>query len=210
MSTQNPSAPRYPAQRSSHLQAFGKADFDATNASRPITANSDTGTAQHGPVPKSVPVPALAKLPIQRRCILWIHDDALSKEEVVLNLDLFPDVKPGDLLAILPLKTDISLRDFQESAQAPKKESENQSTAARERSDSAPPSPIPTNGTSAKHDVNLDNQYLFIAEDVSKEMKLKQPTLEVSVTKHIADVFGLKARSNVLISTVGPLSAYLS
>ena len=161
-----------------------------------MTATSDAGTVQHDPVP--------VKLPIERRCILWIHDDAFSKEEVVLNLDLFPDVKPGELLAIVPLKIDISLRDFQESVQASKREPESLSTAMqRERSGSAPQSPVPTIGTCAKHDVGLGNRYLFIAKDMPKDMKLKQPTLEVSVTKHIADVFGLKARSSVLITAVG-------
>jgi hypothetical protein len=58
------------------------------------------------------------------------------------------------------------------------------------------------NDTDAMHGIDLGSRYLFIAKDMPKEMKVKQPSLEVSVAKHIADVFYLKHRSNVLLTTV--------
>jgi hypothetical protein len=163
--------------------------------SRPVTAASDTGTIQHDPVP--------VKPPIERRCILWVHDEGFSKDEVVLNLDLFPEVKAGELMAIVALKTDSGVRDFQDKAQPSKKEGDALATTMqRDPSNSNPRSPILANGNDAMHDVDLGNRYLFIAHDMCKEMKVKQPSLEVSVAKHIADVFGLKHRSNVLLTTV--------
>ena len=121
----------------------------------------------------------------------------------MLNLDLFPDVKPGELMAIVALKTDSGVRDFQDKAQMQNKESDSLGMAVNlERSNSNPTSPAQLNGPYVTHDVDLGKRYLFLAKDMPKETKLKQPNLEVSVAKHIADVFCLKHRSNVLLSTV--------
>jgi hypothetical protein len=158
-----------------------------------LTAASDTDTAQYDSI--------LSKPPIERRCNLWVHDEAFSKEEVVLNLDLFPDVEAGELMAIVALKTDSGIRDFQEKTQ--KKDVDNLTTAMqRERSNSNPKSPGQVNGTDGKHDLGLGKRYLFIAKDISKELKAKHPGLEVSVAKNIADAFCYKHRSNVLLMTV--------
>lgn len=189
-----PTTPRRGTQRASHLREVSNGSADIMFNSRPVTA-SDASTVQ----PDSTP----SKVHIERRCSLWVHEDGFSKDEVVLNLDLFPDVKPGELMAIVALKTDTGVRDFQDKAQTAKKDVETLATAMqRERSSSNPRSPGPANGSEAKHDVDLGNRYLFIAKDMPKEMKAKQPTLEVSLAKHIADVFCLKYRSNVLVTTV--------
>ncbi|KAE8450451.1 hypothetical protein EG329_006526 [Mollisiaceae sp. DMI_Dod_QoI] len=188
-----PSTPRRGTQRASHLHKVSNGSAEIMFNSRPVTA-SDANTLQQDL--------NTSKLRIERRCILWVHDEGFSKDEVVLNLDLFPDVKPGELMAILALKTDSGVRDFQDKAPSTKKEVETLATVMqRERSNSNPKSPGPANGTEAKHDVDFGNRYLFIAQDMPKEMKAKQPSLEVSVAKHIADVFCLKHRSNVLLTT---------
>jgi hypothetical protein len=185
-------APRRGIQRTSHLRQVSNGSSD-TN-SRPATAASDTSTVQNDPV--------LPSLPIERKCVLWVHDEGFSKEEVVLNLDLFPDVKAGDLMAILALKTDTGVRDFQEKAQPLKKDVEGLSvTMERERSASHPRSPGFVNGSYAKT-LDVGNRCLFIVKDMPKEIKAKQPNLEISVAKHIADVFCLKHRSNILLTTV--------
>jgi hypothetical protein len=169
--------------------------------SRPMTAASDTGTVQHDPIP--------LKVPVEKKCLLWVHDDAFSKEEVVLDLDIFPDVKTGELMAIVALKSDTNVRDFQEKGQGPKRDVENLATAMqRERSSSNPTSPGPSNGNDTRHDIDLGKRYLFLAKDMPKEMKAKNTGLEVSVAKHIADVFGFKHRSNVLITTVSSHTPY--
>jgi DEP domain-containing protein 5 len=193
MSTIVPSTPRRGAFRASHLRQVSNGSADSPYNSRPRTATSETGTTQYDPTP--------LKPPIERRCIIWVHDEAFSKDEVVLNLDLFPDAKAGDLMAIVALKTDSGVRDFQEKAQ--KIDADNLATAMqRERSNSNPRSPNQANGADTKHDLDLGKRYLFIATDMSKEMKTKQPGLEVSVAKSIADEFCFKHRSNVLLTTV--------
>ncbi len=191
------STPRRGTQRPSHLREVSNGSSDTTIMSRPVTAASDTGTIQHDPV--------LQRLAIERRCILWVHDEGFSKEEVVFNIDLFPEVRSGELMAIMALKTDSGLRDFQEKPQTSKRDSDTLATAMqRERSSSNPRSPgtVNGNGSDTKHDVDIWNRYLFVARDMPKDMKVKQPSLEVSVAKHIADAFGLKHRANVLLTTV--------
>ncbi|KAG4437109.1 hypothetical protein IFR05_007407 [Cadophora sp. M221] len=198
-----PSTPRRNTQRASHLRQVSNGSSETTVMSRPTTAASDTGTIQHDPVP--------LQLAVERRCVLWVHDEGFSKEDVVLNLDLFPEVKPGDLMAIMALKTESGVRDFQEKTQISKRDSDTLATSMqRERSSSNPRSPGAANGNSnehgsdAKHDADFWNRYLFIARDMPKDMKVKQPNLEVSVAKHIADTFCLKPRSSVLLSTTNP------
>jgi DEP domain-containing protein 5 len=137
----------------------------------------------------------------ERKCTLWIHDEQFSKEEVVLNLDLFPaeSVKPGDLMAIIALKADVAVREFF----PPKKGLENISASlqpdigAEERKSSKGSINMDTH-----HDIDLERRYLFAVRDFSKDLKAKHPNLEISIAKHIADVFGFKHRSNVLLTTV--------
>jgi DEP domain-containing protein 5 len=192
MATVPPLTPRR-GNQPSHLRQVsnGSSDFKST-------APSESGTVHHDPVP--------IKLPVERVCVLWNHDEGFSKEEAVINLDLFPDVKEGELLATVALKPEPVVRDFQEKAHTSKKDVDTLATAMqRERSNSNPRSPGPVSANHPKHDIDLGKRYLFVAKDMSKEMKAKQPKLEISVAKHIADLFCLKHRSNVLITTVGLL-----
>jgi hypothetical protein len=160
--------------------------------SRPMTIASDAGTVQHDPV--------VLKPVIERRCNIWVHDESFSKDEVVINLDLFPDIKSGELMAIVALKTDSGVRDFQDKAQTLKTNGE--LTAPATQSDRGHLNTVQLNGSEVNHDVDHGRRYLFIGKDMSKEMKAKQPNLEISVAKHVADMFSLKHRSNVLVTTV--------
>jgi len=192
-----PSTPRRGTLRGSHLRQVsnGSAASSSSNGnSRPISLASDTGTAHYDPI--------LPKLPVEKRCNLWVHDETFAKEEAVLNLDMFPDVEAGDLVAIVALKAESGVRDFHEKV-VPKKDADGLgSSMQRERSHSNPRSPILSNVSDIKNDVFPGKRYLFIARDMPKELKTKHPALELSVAKHIADVFSLKHRSNVLLTTV--------
>jgi DEP domain-containing protein 5 len=194
MAAVQPLTPRRGTQPS-HLRQISNG---TSSNSRPLSAApSESGTVHRIPVP--------VKPPIERVCVLWNHDEGFFKDEVVINLDLFPDVKAGELLAITASKTDA--RDFQDKAQISKKDVENVANALqRERSNSNPRSPGRINDAHPKHDVDLGKRYLFIAKDMTKDMKAKQPTLQVSVAKHITDLFCLKNRSNVRITTVSILA----
>lgn len=194
MSTLPPSAPRHNALRASHLRQVSNGSADSPLSSRPLTAASGTGATQNESIP--------TKPTIERRCAIWVHEENFSKNEVVLNLDLFPEVNGGELMAIVALKTDSGVRDFQEKAQ---NEADNlAASTSRNRSNSNPKSPLQANGE-VKHDLDLGKRYLFVAKDMPKELKYKYPTLEVSVSKYIADAFCFKHRSNVLLTLVSTL-----
>lgn len=106
-------------------------------------------------------------------------------------------------MAIVPLKTDSGVRDYQEKPPGSKKDADSfPAFMQRDRSHSNPKSPGQSIGAAIKHDVDLSKRYLFIAKDLCSETKEKPPDFEVSVAKHIADVFCLKHRSSVLITTV--------
>lgn len=196
MSTLLPLTPRRGTQRVSHLRQIsnGSSENGTAFTSRPVTSCSSTGTVQHDPTP--------LKLPVERRCNLWTHDEAFSKEEVILNLDLFPDVKAGELMAIVALKTDSGLRDFQDKSTLNKQDIDSATASGQFGKYIWNQSGHGHRGKSSRFDVGFGKRYLFLAKDMPKEFKLKQSALEVSLAKPIADVFNLKHRSNVLLCTV--------
>ncbi|KAG9238483.1 vacuolar membrane-associated protein-like protein IML1 [Amylocarpus encephaloides] len=205
MSGALPSTARRGPQKVSHLRhvsTSSSSDTTSNTSSRPVTS-AGTAPEQTATVPP--------KAPFERRCLLWHHDDPFSRDEVVLNLDLFPEVRAGELMAAGALKSDSGVRDFQENIQPVKCDGEALSAAMqRDRSSSNPNSPGGLNSTHTSHCLDMEKRYLFIARDMSKEMKAKQPHLEISVTKHIADAFNLKPRSQVLITTTDPGNASAS
>jgi hypothetical protein len=52
--------------------------------------------------------PTHNEAPIERQCVLWVHDEQFSKEEVIFNHTLLPpgSYKLGQLMAIVTLKND--------------------------------------------------------------------------------------------------------
>jgi len=197
MSKIPPSTPRRGGFRGSHLRQVSNGSTGSSSSndnSGPASVSSDTGTAQYDPITD--------KVPIEKRCNLSVHDESLSKDEVVLNLDLVPGIIAGDLMAIVGLKTDTGVRDFQEKPASKKDIDAHITTIHRERSNSNPRSPVNNNDSNSKYDVDLGKRYVFIAKDMPKDLKAKNPTLEVSILKHIADVFCFKHRSIVLLTEV--------
>ncbi|KAI9649848.1 vacuolar membrane-associated protein iml1 [Ciborinia camelliae] len=204
MSSLLPLTPRRGTQRVSHLRQVsnGSSENGIAFTNRPVTSCSSTGTVQHDPKP--------LKLPVERRCNLWTHDEAFSKEEVILNLDLFPDVKAGELMAIVALKTDSGLRDFQDKSTLNKQDIDSKTASGQFGRHIWNQSGHGHRRQGSRHDVSFGKRYLFLAKDMPKDLKLKQPTLEVSLAKPIADVFNLKHRSNVLLCTTDPVTSSAS
>ena len=94
-------------------------------------------------------------------------------------------------------------RDHQEKTQGLKKDSDSlPPSMQRDRSHSNPNSFSQGSVADSRQDIDIENRYLFIAKDMSREIKEKPQGLEVSVAKHVADIFGFKHRSNVLVTTV--------
>ncbi len=138
----------------------------------------------------------------ERRVEIWVHDDQFSKEDVVLNLSFFPGdrVKPGDLMAIIGLRSDM--------AKQPPLDA-----ASRKAIESVPGSLQPHSVTSdrkssedssidGRRDLDFDRRYLFTVKDMTPEMKSKYPNLEISVAKHIGDAFNFRRHAGVFLTTV--------
>jgi hypothetical protein len=158
------------------------------NGSRPQTSSSSNSKAREV---------------FERRVVIWVHDEQFSKEDVVLNLDVFPRdrVKPGDLMAIIGLRSDVTRQQLLDLAAR---------KIAESLSGSLLPNPGATdrkssedsNSIDGRRDLDLERRYLFAVKDMTLEMKAKYPNLEISVAKHIGDAFNFKRHAGVLLTTV--------
>jgi hypothetical protein len=126
---------------------------------------------------------------LERRCTVAVNE-GYSKDEVLLNLDLVGDVKPGAPMCIVAVKDD----------------SRKPSAGHGQDHNSG------LKGASAAqgHDDGVGNSYVFFAKDMPQEMKARQPDVEVYVVKHIADAFGMKKGGQVILTMVRYLSLELS
>ncbi len=108
-------------------------------------------------------------------------------------------------MALVALKTDSGVRDFQEKAPTLTRDLTVLAISAQhEQSNSTDRSSASVSVTEPKYDIDMEigHRYLFIAKEISNEMRTKQPNLEISVAKHIAEIFCLRHRSTVFITTV--------
>lgn len=131
--------------------------------------------------------PPTSKTPRRdRKCTVTVND-SLARDEVLLNLELLgEDYKPDSLVSIEVIKSD---------------------------SDKAPQTAFAKH---LHHDGNKDagasagnpkaaepaQRYICIAKDMPKELKARLPTVEVYVAKHIADAFGMKKGTQVVLAPV--------
>ena len=115
-------------------------------------------------------------------------NESFARDEVLLNLDILgQDYKPGSLVAIDVVK--------------PETEKPGQSSLGKQqqqhhdRSKDASPA-------AQTRAPDASKRYICIVKDMTKEQKTKMPNVEVYVAKHIADVFGMKKGSQVILTPV--------
>jgi hypothetical protein len=90
------------------------------------------------------------------------------------------DIKVGSLVAIDVLRTD---------PEKPSQVSLNKPNPAERAKD-------------ATKITDNEKRYIFVAKDMPKDLKIRFPSVEVYVAKHIADVFGMKKGSQVALTPV--------
>jgi len=122
---------------------------------------------------------------LDRRWTVTVNE-SFARDEVLLNLDILgTDYKPDTLVAIEVVKADTD------------KPSQNNlgKQTYHDRSKDA---------SSAAHSraVDTSKSYICIVKDMTKEQKVKLPNVEVYVAKHIADVFGMRKGSQVILTPV--------
>ncbi|OAP57199.1 hypothetical protein AYL99_07937 [Fonsecaea erecta] len=118
------------------------------------------------------------------RASLWIHDDAFSSEDVLINESILAgsDIQEGGLIKIFPIAETSDVRDFQ-SPNTEHAESRRNTGSLIEAGDIS----------------SRDDYYLCIAKFASAEFKAKQANLQVSIKSNIATAFGFRSRSHVRI-----------
>jgi hypothetical protein len=140
-----------------------------------------------------MPVPEKPKR-IQKICTLWTHEPSFSTEEVVFNIDKFPELKlqPGSLAQIVPILQGTSVRDFVHDT--PKREhhrsskrdatssTHHDSSSRRNGINSSMAVTVDESGSyvTTSRDTDEQRAYVFVANDASPEMKQKYPQLHVS------------------------------
>lgn len=148
----------------------------------------DTAPGAHvvSAVPEANPEPSERLL-----CSLAIHDENFSKEDVVINLALFHDsnVKAGTLMQLTALKENIETT-------VHSRESQN----ARQKSTAA--------ADVQAENVDTTRHHVFSAKAMTEEMLLKQPNLQISISRRVEHASGFEKGSLVLVSTADEMSCY--
>lgn len=123
---------------------------------------------------------------LDRKCAITINE-SFARDEVLLNLDLLgPGIKPRNLMAIEVLKPD---------ADKPLQNTLGKQLLQERGKDAA----AQVNGSKT---ADTQSRYVFVAKDMPKDLKARYPTAEVYVAKHIADAFGMKKGTQVLLTPV--------
>ncbi|OJD40230.1 vacuolar membrane-associated protein iml1 [Diplodia corticola] len=153
---------------------------------------------------------------VQKVCTLWTHDHGVSREDVLFNIDRFSElaISPGSLVKIVALNQNTSVRDFQELARTPSQDGSRRIKLDTRRAPS-------TSGFSSRkphggsftltldenghriqggRDVDPSKTYVFQAKAMGPDLKTKYPTLQVSISDHIARNFGFRNRMQVMLS----------
>ncbi|CAK7567797.1 MAG: vacuolar membrane-associated protein iml1 [Sporothrix epigloea] len=130
-----------------------------------------------------------SKIPLpefERTCTVTVNE-SFAPDEVLLNLDHFDDgVQPGQLIAIDVLPD--------------QRYGQNATNASSGNSNSATSGGTGDNAGPPGRDAG--RRYLFIVKDMPKELKARHPTVEIYVAKRVADAFGMKKGSTVLLTPV--------
>ncbi|KIX92935.1 uncharacterized protein Z520_11411 [Fonsecaea multimorphosa CBS 102226] len=152
-----------------------------------VHRRTSSGSTVRATVGSQIGLPPGAQNPpntVSVRASLWIHDDAFSSEDVLINEAILAgsDIREGGLIKIFPATEASDVRDFQ---------SPNNEQADSRRNTG----PLIETG-----DISIrDDYYLCIAKFASAEFKAKQANLQVSIKSNIATAFGFRSRSHVRI-----------
>ncbi|KAH6685734.1 vacuolar membrane-associated protein iml-1 [Plectosphaerella plurivora] len=178
-----PASIRRGANLPSHLRQFSRGSVDrsaSASSYSDVPRSPDTVSSASTIRGEHTPRPRR----FERRCAVTINE-GYSRDEVLLNLDLFGgEVRAGDLMAITVAKSDGDKSGGGGLGSG---------TARGDNSKSACP-----------------KRYVFVVKDLSKEPKSRQPSVEIYVMKHIADAFGMRRGTPVLLSHVDASSPAVS
>ncbi|KAJ3174415.1 vacuolar membrane-associated protein iml1 [Geranomyces variabilis] len=136
---------------------------------------------------------------------LWVHDDRFSPQDLVINPECFPACRTGDLLKITQPQNIPSLASCSSLAAIPTENSgsdggEKQTTRVKQ---SLPQTSKLAPGASKPQAASERTRTLVLqVTSLDREINLKQPQLQISIAQHIAALFELHPRKDVLVRKV--------
>lgn len=175
------------ANRAPPLRHFNTAGAELVRAH---SKSPDTASSYSTARPESI----AAQKKLERRCTVTVNE-SYSPDEVLLNLDLLPEIKPGTLVSITVIKSE------SEKGAGTHGGSSKQQQSASDHATGAKGPAREGDGDSSKR------RYVFYAKDLSKEQKARHPHMELYVTKHIAGNFAMKKGTQVVLAPVCLLSS---
>ncbi|KAF2750529.1 hypothetical protein M011DRAFT_418572 [Sporormia fimetaria CBS 119925] len=154
---------------------------------------------------------------VQKICTLFTHEEKVSSEPVLINLDKFADLSltPGCLIQIVALANGPRVRDFQTTANSQHNDASSsnydslskdglaQFNTRRSRRGSVVTT-IDDNGkvVEEQRDVDPTKSYIFLAKPLPAEVKAKEPQFQISMVESVAKVFGFRNRMQVMVTEV--------
>lgn len=127
---------------------------------------------------------------------LWVHDDAFSKDNALINPSIFNrvDLSPEHLVELVGLRNAFDVRDIQ----ATPKEGGNEFVKEKDRGLGRQ-----TSGESQDFfDTDHRTKCLLSIRPLPEEIKTKHASLQISISSTIANAFGFRNRSQVAASLV--------
>ena len=126
---------------------------------------------------------------------IWVHDDSFSKEEVLINGDVFrPLVNNVPLVAITALKVPYESQDFEKAQDDIPGSKPTGKIANRYSANGQASGPSSTESAT-----EASTRYICRPTLASADIISKHPTLQISITGAVAAVFGFRNRSQVVI-----------
>ncbi|OJJ47975.1 hypothetical protein ASPZODRAFT_151387 [Penicilliopsis zonata CBS 506.65] len=206
-------APRGPMKRS-HLRQVSAASLDSLSTARSLgTSHRETSEMPEPIADGGPPRPFRISLAgfNRRPCTLWVHDESFARDEVLFNPAAFTDtdVRVGDVVEILPNRgpgetaTGAAAAHLSPSAiMKPDHGVRSARESHVERSSTRTGPAAAAAAASSKFTTPLQNRCLFVVKPLPPEILARHPKLEISVTSSIANIFGFKNRTPVLLSIV--------
>lgn len=173
--------------RGSHLRQVSAASVDSTSPGPSLGESQYEGTGANGKPGKQLGGGLYRQL-----CTLWVHDENFSREDALFNTTIFSEtgVRSGDVIEITnagdPTRTQGKAEFGSRSVNDLSTEGESTLNA----------------GVNAKFASPTQNRCLFVAKPLPADIEKRHSKLEVSVTSSVANIFGFKNRSLVLLSQV--------
>lgn len=123
---------------------------------------------------------------MRRKCTVTVNE-SFARDDILMNLDLFnSNFRPGMLVSIDVLKPEVG---------------KGQSVAAKKKRLAAQDAARNLEG-GVQQQTSSDKRYIFVVKDMPRELKIRYPHVEIYVAKSIADVFGMKKGSQVMLAPV--------